>query len=247
MRGVLEAVGGAHDGRMWIRRGASPRSAAAGCSVAVAGTRARPQRASPGRTPRQPACARHARAPGPAPRDAACRPSRPRVGGPGGRRPRLPRHAAAGGSSRPGRPLEHLASSFWRAGVTVRSDGAACLLGLRGIGSGSALSAVAPAAPRGHGNRVVFSAPGPQRVVRQRPARPRAGLHDRPTTRGWRGRPADARAEPLQQRASSARPRSKELHRRRPGPHALTYTGLTADGRPRTGAPQPPADQWRRA
>ncbi len=67
--------------------------------------------------------------------------------------------AAAGGLSAR-TPAQHLTSSFGPGRVTVRSRGASLSLDLRAIGSGSALSAVAPVAPREHANRVTFSHPG---------------------------------------------------------------------------------------
>ena len=85
-------------------------------------------------------------------------------------------------------------------------------------------------------------APRCQRVVRERPAGPRAGLHRRAAPGRRQGGAVDARAEPLRQRARRGRACGQELHRRLARLHRPHRRRRT-----RTAAPQPSADRRRDA
>ena len=215
MRGVLEAVGVRANGRVWIRRGASSRwllLAAALLSLALG---LAVQGAGGSRLCHEPGRAAHARAPGPRrwrpfrPRSAArC----PRPWGPTTRattsRPPPRRSRRADARPAPERQLRggrgH--GCLRRAAPVPRPAGRRLRRGADAGGAGGAARAGQP-------RRVL--APGSQRVVPQRPARARAGLHDPARPRRPAGRTADARAEPLEQRAGQARARPQGLHRRR--------------------------------
>ncbi len=159
MRGVLEAVGVRANGRVWSRRSASARwlllgaalvSLALGLAVReLAGTRA----ASP------PAPGTHVL---PA-RAMATLPTALR--GPvsaamGADDPSYHVTTGSAGGLTARTPAARLSTTFGAAGVTVASAGQHLSLGLRAVGFGAALAPVAPVAPRGQANRVVFSHAG---------------------------------------------------------------------------------------
>ena len=66
---------------------------------------------------------------------------------------------------------------FGRAGARISSGGAVVGLRLTGIGYGRSLSPVSPVAPSAAGNRITYPR-GRERVVLERAARDRAGVHD---------------------------------------------------------------------
>ena len=107
-------------------------------------------------------------------------------------------------------------------------------LSVRAIGYDGALSALAPVAPRASGNRVVYSHRGPRRVVSQRAARDRAGLH-RAARAAASGRPADAVDAARRDAQAAIAPGAQALVLRRGGRALLGYGGLSATdarGRP---------------
>ena len=229
MRGVLEAVDARARTRAGTRRGAGahPRLLVAAALLSLALGLALRQ-ALAGRSSTNPPAAR---AHVVSPRGIAA--LAPALRGPvsaalGADSPSYLVTPAAGGSLAARTPAQHLASSFGRAGVTVRSDGASLSLGLRGIGSGSALSAVAPAAPRGHANRIgSFTHPG---LTSGTPTARSAssGFRDRRPPAAGGGGPLTLELSLSSSAPPVLGPGAKSFTVGQPGPHALTYTGLTA-------------------
>src|SRR5271169_1913976 len=161
MRGVLEAVGARANGRVGIRRstsahlllllGAALLSLALGLAIRrLAGT---------GSATSPPTSGTHvlgARAMAALPTAL----SGPVSAAMGADDPGYHVTTGSGGGVSAQTPAQHLTASFGAAGVTVSSARQRLSLGLRAVGFGAALAPVAPVAPRGQANRVVFSHPG---------------------------------------------------------------------------------------
>ena len=223
MRGVLEAVGVRAHGRMRDQAQREPALDAAGRGSAVAGPRPRRQGARRSGLCHQPARAGHAGASAQRYGDPSDRAPRSGVRGHGGRRPELSRHDRAGAGGLTARtPAAHLSSQL-RGG-----RGHGCLRRAAPVprtargrlrqraGAGGAGGPARAGQPR----RVL--APRPQRVVPERPARTRAGLHDRARSRRHPGRTADARAEPLEPaRPRRSRPATRASRSAAPGPGSI--------------------------
>ena len=77
----------------------------------------------------------------------------------GAKEPRY-RVAADGAGLAAASPAQHLNARFASAGVSVSSGSAQLGLSLRSVGYGSAQRTLAPVAPRGHANRVLYAHPG---------------------------------------------------------------------------------------
>ena len=102
-------------------------------------------------------------------------------------------------------------------------------LSLRAVGFGTSLRALGEVAPRVEGQPCLLCARGSQRVVRQRAARPRAGLHDLQGAISPSGRRPDALDGADGQRHGLARLRTgRASTSRRSGRSVLRYNGLIA-------------------
>ncbi len=229
MRGVLDAMDARARMGAWIRRGAGshPRLLVAAAMFSLVVGIALRETLTANRSPVSPAAHAHALAArGMAALPAALR--GPVSAAMGADDPSYFATSTPAGGLAARTPVQHLSSSFGPAGVTVRSDGARLSLGLRDVGYGGALSAVAPATPRAQANRVVYSHPGLSEWYANGPlgleqgftvARPPAGSKAGPLTLGL----SLSGSAP-----AVVAPGGKSFTVGHPGEGSLGYTGLTA-------------------
>jgi len=228
MRGVMEAVDARTHGRVRITRDTRSHTlvllAAAVLSLALGLT---VKELAGGRSASSPAPAAHGL---PARTMVALPPS---LSGPvsaalGADNPAYLVTPRAGGRLAARTPAQHLTSSFGTAGVTVHSATASLSLGLRAVGFGSALTAVAPVAPRAHANRVVFSREGLSEWYANGPFGLEQGFTLQRAPVGHHAGPLTLELGLSGSAAPVLAPGHKSFTVGSPGPGSISYRGLSA-------------------